>query len=71
MIERATIIVEKFHQRVHDAGELVHRAFSEDGTTHPREMRLIPCIAWWMPNDRYRVVGTFPTCLRCVAARVP
>lgn len=69
LVERETIVVEEYHRRVYDAGDLVHRALNESDSGH-REMRLIPCIAWWMPRERYRVVDEPPTCIRCIAARV-
>jgi hypothetical protein len=32
-------------------------------------MRLMPCIAWWIPMDRYRIVDALVTCVRCIAYR--
>jgi hypothetical protein len=66
LIERSSVVIDKFHERVYDAGELVHRSISE-AVDDPHGMRLVPCIAWWISNDRYRSVEAQPTCIRCIA----
>jgi hypothetical protein len=69
IVESESIVVDEYHQHVYDVGDLVHRAFREPTPGH-REMRLIPCIARWLPSNSYRVVGTYPTCVACIAVRV-
>ena len=50
------------------SAQLIHRAFREE--TPPRDMRLVPCIAWWFAPTSYTVVDAFPTCVRCIGTKI-
>lgn len=70
IIEREPIVIATAYLRTYGAHALVHRAFSEHDFVAYKGY-FIPCIGWWLPDDRCYLASTTPTCVRCIAARRP